>query len=434
MKIYHIELPQQIYKKRAITLSDNNETTILKIPFNNNYVDHINIDKEYHRKTFGFELSDCELSDFFTHYNVWNMFFETGDTYALIVESNVRLDITAKQLSETISSFPDDMDLYFPYDTIEYMDSHPAVGGALLNPNEKEFRRIESYILDCKWGNSIYFISRKGAEKLLKINCIKDRLDNTFVSMTQSEDLNIYYTNESWFNYDNIDWREWPDRINNIWEAILKASSWNKESMQKEQSLLEILSKTCSDLGIKPLLQGGSHLGYVQHGGIMPWDDDADIGVEKSQIDALAQSLSKYKDIRFKEVIERPTNTPYYKMWSIDGEKIENYEHTFPFIDVWMYEVKASDLVFLNGIICKDSALKDFIEIDFEGSPFFIPHNSLDVLDSRYTRWRTNIVVYPWNHRLEKFNFYPLSVPIETDSEGRFVKLKTVYDNDEKIS
>jgi hypothetical protein len=424
MHIYHIQLPQQIYKKRAITIPNDCEVNIAKIPFNNQFIDHISIDKEYHREKFGFELSNCELFDFLTHYDIWKTFLETGEKYALIIESNVKLVITSEQLFETLSSFPDDLDLYFPYDTFEYIDLHPATGGTLLNRNIRELRRIESYELDCKWGNSIYFISRNGVEKLIKINCIKDRLDNTFVSMTRSGELNLYYANESWFDYDNIDWREWSDRIDLIWNAILNASSWNKERMLKVRELLKLLSDVCVESGVKPLLQGGSHLGCVQHGGIMPWDDDVDIGIEKSQTGRLVQSLSKHKDIRFKEFIEWGTNAPYYKIWDVNGEKIENHKYTFPFIDIWMYEVKGPDIVFLNGITCKDSALKDLTEVNFEGGSYYIPHNSLDVLDSRYTRWRTNILVYTWNHRLEKFDFYPLCVPIETDSEGRFLRIK----------
>lgn len=358
MNIYQIELPEQIYPRRDITMKNDCGIKIIKVPFVRKCAKEITIDNTYHRKRFGFDFSKNEIHDFCTHRNAWKMFLESGKKYALIVETNVKLEVTSQQLSETLSSFPDELDLYFPYDTFQYMNLHPGSGGTLLNPNFRELRRNEPYELRCKWGNSIYFISRKGAGILLKIDCFQNRLDNLIVSMSLSEELTVCYDTENWFDYKNIEWREWPDRINNIWDAILNSSTWNEVRKQKVRDLLKILSITCADLNIKPLLQGGSHLGYVQHNGIMPWDDDVDIGIEESQLSMLLQSLSKHKNLRFKDFIEPGTHAPYYKIWDINGEQIENYEYTFPFIDLWLYEVKSPDLKFLNGIVCPNAAVK----------------------------------------------------------------------------
>jgi lipopolysaccharide cholinephosphotransferase len=65
--------------------------------------------------------------------------------------------------------------------------------------------------------------------------------------------------------------------------APLMAHSGNVNIIQKHALLiLEEIDRVCALLGINYFLCGGTMLGYVRNGGFLPWDDDIDIGMPRT--------------------------------------------------------------------------------------------------------------------------------------------------------
>lgn len=383
----------------------------------------INIDHEYHLQMYGFKLCKGEIINYVLHRNVWRSLIQMNKPWAMIIENNVHINTSFGKIINTIDTIPKGWDIFFPYNASEYYELNMKNQGmSLLNPNLRENRHIDPFLLGFHWSNSCYFISRKGAEKLLQINTINDRLDDSILRLSYDEKLNTYTENVEWFDFNNIVRWEYPERKQNIWDLILENSPWTDTRRARVNELLHVISNLAHELSIDLVLQGGTHLGYIRHGGIMPWDDDVDIGIEEKMVDLFFNALTDYgKGYCFGKFIEPGTNTLFYKVWHEDGESINDHEYTFPFIDIWIYNICNNDLIFKNGIICKESAKRNLMPVIFENSEFKIPFNSIDVLDTRYIDWKTKIRVYSHSHRLEKSAFHPLTLSIKVTKEGRLL-------------
>lgn len=421
MHIYRLILDVNFYENQYFDHKGNNIDTIAAPVIGDKI--NITINRDSYKRRYGFDLSEQEINNFIHHRIAWKAFEKSKEEFCMIIESNVSLNISSLDFKNIENSFPEDMDIFFPYDRIQYINCHPLTKKVLKNKNLHETNINEPYVLGYKWGNSIYFISKKGVKKLLRIKPIDDRLDNKLVKMSLAEELNLYYSSQEWLNMNQIDWKEWPERIKNIWNSALNSSSWTTSRKKDACILLSLVSEIASKLKIKLILEGGTLLGYIQHGGIMPWDDDIDIGINECDVSFFLKELLLIRDLRYDEIIEEWSGKSFYKIWAIEGERIENKEYTFPFIDLWVYHKCGNDLVYRNGIMLHRSALKPFSKIVFEKNTYYIPHNPQQVLDDRYKYWRHKVIVYTWSHLLEKISFNSFIIPIKTDQEGKMLEL-----------
>ncbi len=108
--------------------------------------------------------------------------------------------------------------------------------------------------------------------------------------------------------------------------------------------ILKYLDKVCRDNNIKYSLCGGSLIGAVREHGIIPWDDDIDVILTKSEYEKLIKTLKKVKNSKFKILTYKLNNTYYYPFAKIvdnetileekDCKKIENYGI---YIDIFTY-------------------------------------------------------------------------------------------------
>ena len=431
LHIYKILLPPnstQEKSKNVIEIIDLGEDNIIEdIEFVDETSNELELETDYHNEKYGFSLPNIEIRSFLTHRKVWKQFLESNWNWTVIIEDNVDLKASYLSILDTMREIPDDCDIFFPYDIEGLKYNKDFEEKELLNPNMREIQEWKPYLLGFKMGYSFYFINKKGAKKLLSINKIRQRLDDEILSLMFEDKLNCYTEIVGWFNRNQLNDFDFLERKKQIWREIKNNTSWTDLNRSKVQELLKIISNVARDEAIDIILQGGTHLGYIRHKEIMAWDDDIDIGIKEDSVALFFEKLKQHEGngIQWGIFIEKHTEAKYYKIWKTDGEPIDKYPYTFPFVDLWVYNIVGDDLVFKNGIICPNSGVKPFIEISFEKSLFKIPHNSLEILDGRYKDWRNKIRVYRWSHRLEKPFFSPLNIDIETDEiTGQMIGLR----------
>ncbi len=110
------------------------------------------------------------------------------------------------------------------------------------------------------------------------------------------------------------------------------------ESLQRIQNhnfrLLKFLNEACQKCGATLLASGGTMLGCMRHEGFIPWDDDADTYMFKSDIEKLDEWLAENSDEYY--VMTNWYHGHFYKLKSIHYPRL--FIDIFPFQTLLIYE------------------------------------------------------------------------------------------------
>ena len=121
----------------------------------------------------------------------------------------------------------------------------------------------------------------------------------------------------------------------------------NTEELKKIQvEILDYVDKFCEERNIKYSLYAGTLIGAVRHKGFIPWDDDIDIMMLRSDYERFLKELHEEKDSRYKILDFRYDHSYHYAFAKVIDSKtqlreevIDPYDGLGIYIDIFPIDV-----------------------------------------------------------------------------------------------
>jgi hypothetical protein len=188
------------------------------------------------------------------------------------------------------------------------------------------------------------------------------------------------------------------------------ASVWDAASLERMRALLRRVAAVGEAEAVPLYLFWGTLLGHVREGGILAWDDDADLALFEAErapavqaaLEAAGLSVVRYADVL--KVFDPTTPATAGRDWS------------FPFVDIFVYQPGTSSkrvLPFETALLLPGRP------VAFEGARLWEPEQPLEVLDQYYRGWREKEKSTWWNHREDRMMRIIAVRGIRTDARGR---------------
>ena len=149
---------------------------------------------------------------------------------------------------------------------------------------------------------------------------------------------------------------KYPDRLNdikqNFWSSYPSATGELLLIQKSNTILLKELKRICDKLNVKFWFHGGSLVGAVRHNNCVPWDDDIDVAMMRSDAKTLMEYLSNDSKYAIKEY--------YYCGLGCRSYRFTRRDIDVPFfVDIFLYD---------NYSLTTDSPMNDWFKIrDYKG-------------------------------------------------------------------
>lgn len=138
---------------------------------------------------------------------------------------------------------------------------------------------------------------------------------------------------------------------------------YTEEQIAKIQKIeldnLKVLDKICKKIGIEYFVYGGTLIGAVRHNGFVPWDDDLDVAMSRSDyIKFISEAPLLLPDEYYLQTPYTDKNTPYlYSKLRLKGTKCVEYPHNKLNIEQGIY----IDIYPIDNIPdCEEEYIKQF--------------------------------------------------------------------------
>jgi len=351
---------------------------------------------------FGLPLTAREVKHYSLHYSVWKDFLARADDTCLIIER--------------VEDFINNQDILL-------FTNHEIVDFEILlafDPRKNKPEVLDvTYTFGHRMGVSAYYINNATAHALVQYQTVQLPVDEFFLYMSDKELLTINLLENALLDAVSDD-SFFYDRNENKLKTILSTDHWTHDGKIRALQILRYLFMVAEQLDVPLFLSDGTLLGFVRHGEIMGWDDDIDISTDSTYIQQLISKIEQDSCYEISRRIWRD-DTVYYKVWHKDGNTIEGYSYTFPFVDIWLYTHEDDAIDFGYREPLSSSTIYPLEDAVFEQIKVRVPNRPLVYLDGLYLDWRECIQIYDWNHQTEKSSNLPLRAVIHTDPTGMLI-------------
>lgn len=395
MEIYTITEQLSIYRNNQEQIISNIQPLRLGDSFENLY---------------GIAITSYEIEWFEANYKIWVDFLNNSDAaYCFVKFEEVELTEYPVEMDKVLRQGDGAFHVLFPYDLIHY--------------NEEKRIPMALSRFGFFWGSFAYFICRATVADLIQqCSIIEYPLDEQLLQFGIDKQLKFICSETNWVRYNARTSRSFLERKGSILKYISNYTAWNEEELIEVRELLRYISEIALCNNIKIFLHAGTLLGQIRQGGIMPWDDDIDLMVQDRDLERLIEIIQLDGRYNVTEWVWNNTGKKYYKIWKPGGFKVEGYEYTFPFVDIWWLIENGGKIATNDGYDFDTETYFPLKEVDFEGSLFYVPNISKNILDRMYPGWDKAIKIFSWSHKYKKHCIRQLTVPIKTDMSGKFLK------------
>ncbi len=145
----------------------------------------------------------------------------------------------------------------------------------------------------------------------------------------------------------------------NPWTSVMDEELTNQitQIQRADLGLLQEFDAVCQKLGIGYFVCGGTMLGYMRHGGFIPWDDDIDVGMLRADYNRfLAEAGPLLSDKVFLQTRQSDPTIPYLfsKLRLNNTEYVTKYNALRPFhkgicLDLFPFDAIPDDPVELRA-------------------------------------------------------------------------------------
>ena len=225
-----------------------------------------------------------------------------------------------------------------------------------------------------------------------------------------------------------------------FFHSLPKAEGINRKSQLVLAKLLKKIHDACVANNLKYWMDFGTLLGAIRHGGFIPWDDDIDLGMIRSDAEKLVEILKNDKDVFIRKLFVNSRANGVHCLCQVRwADTVKG--HYIAYIDIFLYDYAQQAVendweyfMKMKQMLVNDSKSLDVTPKGLEGykpalqarlKEFYDKYNSEVVKkmkivneESDYIVWgfdNLNYVNYHDIHMFHKTKFFPLK---ELEFEG----------------